>query len=140
MAKRTISKTIIIGFLGNDPVMKFTAGEGKPFATMSVATNESWKTVDGKWKEETDWHRLVAWGKLADICINFLQKGTLAYFEGRIKYQKYTDKSGNERYTTSINVSHMQVLDGGKQHDTEQTSEPKTEVSSEDPKGSDLPF
>ena len=138
MSKRTVNKVILVGFLGADPVMRFT-NANKPYVTMRVATTEGWKEECGAWKEDTEWHSLIAWGKMADICNNILKKGMLAYFECRIKYQKFTDKGGIERYSTSLKVSNMEVLDFGNQVKQENTA-PAENSTAEDPGNPDLPF
>jgi len=106
-----INKAIVLGRLGQDPDMKYTQ-DGKPIANFSVATSEEWKDKNtGDKKENTEWHRIVAFGKLAEICGNYLAKGKLVYIEGRIQTRQW-EKDGLKRYTTEIVASQMQMLDG----------------------------
>jgi single-strand DNA-binding protein len=115
---RGINKAIIVGTLGNDPDVKHTAS-GSTVCNISVATNESWKDkTTGETVERTEWHRVVIFGKLADIAAQYLKKGSQAYFEGKIQTRKWQDQSGADRYTTEIVANDMQML-GGK-HDSGQ--------------------
>ena len=110
---RGINKAIIVGSLGNDPDMKYTAG-GSAIANMSVATNESWTDKNsGQKVEKTEWHRIVVFGKLAEICGKYLKKGSQAYFEGKIQTRKWQGQDGQDRYTTEIVANEMQLLGGG---------------------------
>ena len=110
MADRSVNKAILIGNLGRDPELRHTAS-GKPVATFTVATNRSWKSADGTPQEETEWHNIVAWDKLADICQQYLQKGRKVYIEGRIQTRSWDDKSGQKRYMTEIVANQMIILD-----------------------------
>lgn len=105
-----INKAIIVGRLGQDPEIRYMP-DGTPVANFSVATSESWidKTT-GEKKERTEWHRIVAWRKLAEICAQYLSKGKQVYIEGRIQTEEWLDKEGNKRYTTKIIASTMQML------------------------------
>ncbi|HMV26129.1 single-stranded DNA-binding protein [bacterium] len=117
MSKGTLNKVIIIGRLGGDPELRYTPS-GAPVATFNVATNESYKDKEGKLIESTDWHRIVAWNKLAEICGQYLKKGSLVYVEGKIKTRSYDDKDGQKKYVTEIRADNMQMLgakmDGGR--------------------------
>lgn len=109
---RGVNKAIIIGTLGQDPEVKYTAG-GSAVVNISVATNETWKDKQtGEAQERTEWHRIVMFGKLAEIAAEYLKKGSQAYFEGRIQTRKWQDKSGQDRYTTEIVANEMQMLGG----------------------------
>ena len=109
---RGVNKAIIVGTLGQDPEVKYTAG-GSAVVNISVATNESWKDKQtGEAQERTEWHRIVMFGKLAEIANQYLKKGSQAYFEGRIQTRKWQDKSGQDRYTTEIVANEMQMLGG----------------------------
>lgn len=108
---RGINKAIIVGNLGNDPDMKYSQG-GMAICSMSVATTSVRKDKDGNQQERTEWHRVKTFGKLAEICGEYLKKGSQAYFEGSIRYDKYTDKEGVEKYTTDIIADEMQMLGG----------------------------
>lgn len=117
MASRGVNKVIIIGRLGQDPEVRY-APSGVAFANLSVATSESWKDKQtGQQKELTEWHRVVISGKLAEIAGEYLRKGSEVYLEGKLRTRKWTDQSGQDKYTTEIQVGingTMQML-GGKQ-------------------------
>ncbi|MCP4431361.1 MAG: single-stranded DNA-binding protein, partial [Gammaproteobacteria bacterium] len=103
---------IIVGTLGQDPEIKYTAS-GSAVVNVSVATNESWKDKQtGEAQERTEWHRIVMFNKLAEIASQYLKKGSQAYFEGRIQTRKWQDQSGNDRYSTEIVANDMQMLGG----------------------------
>ncbi len=109
---RGINKAIIVGTLGQDPEIKYTAS-GSAVVNVSVATNESWKDKQtGEAQERTEWHRIVMFNKLAEIASQYLKKGSQAYFEGRIQTRKWQDQSGNDRYSTEIVANDMQMLGG----------------------------
>lgn len=104
-----INKAILIGNLGADPEIRYTQS-GTQVATFSVATTERWKGQDGQMQENTEWHRIVAWGRLAEICGEYLNKGSKVYIEGRIQTRKWQDQSGNDKYTTEIIAREMKML------------------------------
>jgi single-strand DNA-binding protein len=109
---RGVNKAIIVGTLGQDPEVRYTAN-GSAVANISVATNETWKDKStGEAQERTEWHRIVMFGKLAEIAQQYLKKGSQAYFEGRIQTRKWQDNSGNDRYSTEIVANEMQMLGG----------------------------
>jgi len=109
---RGVNKAIIVGTLGQDPEVRYTAN-GSAVANISVATNESWRDkATGEAQERTEWHRIVMFGKLAEIAQQYLKKGSQAYFEGRIQTRKWQDQSGNDRYSTEIVANEMQMLGG----------------------------
>jgi single-strand DNA-binding protein len=111
---RGVNKAIIVGTLGQDPDVKYTAS-GSPVVNISVATNESWKDkTTGENVEKTEWHRIVIFGKLGEIAAQYLKKGSQAYFEGKIQTRKWQDQTGNDRYSTEIVANEMQML-GGRQ-------------------------
>lgn len=107
---RCINKVLLIGNLTRDPELRFTA-QGIPVCTFGMATNRYWKTDTGERKEETEWHRIVAWRKLAEICGKILFKGRRVYVEGRIQTRSWTGQDGQERRTTEIVAYDMIVLD-----------------------------
>lgn len=110
---RGINKVILVGRLGNDPDVRYTAS-GSAVATISVATSESWKDRNtGQQQERTEWHRVVFFGRLAEIAGQYLKKGSQVYVEGSLRTNKYTDKNGIERYSTDINANELQMLGGG---------------------------
>lgn len=109
----SVNKVILIGHLGRDPEVRYTAS-GAAVANISIATSRSWKDkTSGERQEETEWHRLVAYDRLAEIAGEYLKKGSLAYFEGRLKTRKWADKDGVEKYTTEIVVEVLTMLGGG---------------------------
>lgn len=109
---RGINKVILVGNLGNDPEVRYTQG-GSAITTISVATSESWKDKNGEQQERTEWHRVKFFGRLAEIAGEYLKKGSQVYIEGSLRTEKYTDKSGVEKYTTDIIAGEMQMLGGG---------------------------
>jgi single-strand DNA-binding protein len=105
-----INKAIIIGRLGNDPEVRYTPS-GAAVTKFSVATSEEWKDkTSGEKKERTEWHRITAWGKLGELCGEYLAKGRQVYVEGRIQTSSYDDKDGVKRYSTEIVASDVQFL------------------------------
>lgn len=109
---RGVNKVILVGNLGADPEVKYTAG-GTAICTLSVATSESWKDKQsGEQQERTEWHRVKFFGRLAEIAGEYLRKGSQVYVEGSLRTDKYTDKEGIERYTTDIVANEMQMLGG----------------------------
>ena len=116
MASKGINKVIVLGNLGQDPEIKFLPSGGA-VANVSVATSESWKDKQtGEQKDKTEWHRVVVFGKLAEIVGEYLKKGSQVYFEGKLQTRKWQDQSGQDRYTTEIVVDgfdgKMQMLGG----------------------------
>jgi len=108
---RGINKVILVGNLGNDPEHRTTPG-GMAVTRASVATTSVRKDRDGNSQERTEWHRVVFFGRLGEIAAEYLRKGSQVYIEGEIRYDKYTDKDGVERYTTDIVANEMQMLGG----------------------------
>lgn len=106
---RGVNKSIIIGRLGNDPEISYTA-DGKAVAKLSVATSEKWKDKQGQQQERTEWHRISAFGRLAEIMGEYLRKGSQVYIEGKLRTNRWKDKDGNDRYTTEILANEMQML------------------------------
>ena len=130
-----VNKSIIVGRLGRDPELKYTS-DGKAVANFSVATSEDWKDKStGDKKERTEWHRIVVWGRLGEICGEYLRKGSQVYLEGKIQTRKWEDKDGNERYVTEIIAHTMQMLGGGQ----EREKPPVQEEPGVKP-GDDIPF
>jgi single-strand DNA-binding protein len=107
---RGVNKVILIGNLGNDPDIRYTAS-GAAVANISLATAESWRDKEtGEQQERTEWHRIVFFGRLAEIVGEYLKKGSQIYVEGRLQTRKWQDKEGNDRYTTEIVANEMQML------------------------------
>lgn len=104
-----VNKAILIGRLGVDPVKRYTSS-GTSMVTFRMATSEGWTNREGQREERTEWHRIVAWGKLADICDQYLSKGRMVYIEGRIQTREWEDRDGNRRWTTEIVANQMQML------------------------------
>jgi single-strand DNA-binding protein len=106
---RGINKTILVGHLGNDPEIRYTP-TGVCVVNISVATGETWKDKDGNKQEHTEWHRVVFYGRLAEIAGEYLKKGAHVYVEGKLRTNKWKDQNGVDRYTTQINANEMQML------------------------------
>lgn len=140
----SVNKAIILGNIGKDPEVKYTAS-GEAICNITVATSESWKDKQtGEKKELTEWHRISFFGKLAEICGQYLKKGSQVYIEGSIRTRKWTDKDGQERYTTEIRGDEMKML-GGKPEPTQYAAESKpqpapTKKPAFDDLESDIPF
>jgi len=106
-----VNKVILIGNLGRDPEMRYTAG-GDAVASFSIATSETWKDKNtGEKQEKTEWHRIIAFRRQAEICGEYLKKGSKVYVEGRLQTRSWEDRDGVKRYTTEIVMQNMQMLD-----------------------------
>ena len=106
----SLNKALIIGRLGKDPEVRYTQG-GQAVASFSVATDSKWTNKSGEKQEKTEWHRIKAWGKLAELAGEYLAKGRQVYVEGRIETSEYTDKEGVKKYSTEIVADVIQFLD-----------------------------
>ncbi|MEW6594093.1 MAG: single-stranded DNA-binding protein [Thermodesulfobacteriota bacterium] len=104
-----VNKVILIGNLGADPEVRYSQS-GTAIASFRIATTEVWKKQDGSKEEQTEWHRIVAFGRLAEICGEYLAKGSRVYIEGRLQTRKWQDKEGQDRYTTEIVAREMKML------------------------------
>jgi len=104
-----VNKVILVGHLGNDPEIRYTQG-GTPVGNFRLATTERWMNKNGERGERTEWHRVVVWGKLAEICSEYLSKGKQVYIEGRLQTRQWQDKDGNSRYTTEVTANNMVML------------------------------
>ena len=131
----SVNKVTILGALGKDPEVRYTSNS-KAIATISVAT--SYKAKDKE--PETEWHRVVFFGRLAEIANEYLKKGSSVYVEGRLRTQKWTDKNGVERYTTEIVAEQMQMLGGNKDEKKPATPAKQAQQPDDDDLDSDLPF
>lgn len=107
---RSLNKAMIIGHLGADPDVRYTQSN-TAVANMSVATTERFKDSSGEQRERTEWHKVVAWNRLAEICRDYLKKGSKVYFEGTIQTNQWEDQNGQKRYTTEIKALNMLMLD-----------------------------
>ncbi|WP_229908168.1 single-stranded DNA-binding protein [Comamonas sp. JC664] len=107
-----MNKVILIGNLGADPEVRFTPG-GQAVANFRIATSESWVDKNGQKQERTEWHRIVVWGKLAELCGEYLKKGRQCYVEGRLQTREWTDKENRKNYTTEVVANAVTFLGGG---------------------------
>ncbi len=146
---RGVNKVILIGNIGKEPETRFSAG-GAAITNITLATSESWKDKQtGENQERTEWHRVVFFGRLAEIAGEYLKKGSKVYVEGSLRTRKWTDQSGQDKYTTEIVANEMQMLDGRQQDDDHQprqqqrssSSRPVADVPNEfDQFDDDIPF
>ena len=107
-----VNKVILVGHLGADPDMRYTPS-GQGVCELRLATSESWNDKNGQRQERTEWHRIVVWGKRAEVCSKYLAKGRQVFVEGRIQTRSYDDKDGNKRYITEIIANEVVFLGGG---------------------------
>ena len=125
-----VNKAILVGNLGSDPELRHTGG-GTTVANFSLATSENFKNREGERQTRTEWHKIVTFGKLAEICGQYLQKGKQVYIEGRIQTRSWEDQSGNKKYTTEIVATQMVMLgragDGGSRAGGDESRETKNE-------------
>ncbi len=136
-----VNKAIVLGNLGRDPEMRYTPA-GVPVATFSVATSDEWKDKEsGQKQERTEWHRIVAWRGLAEVCGKYLRKGSQVYVEGKIQTRSWEDRDGVKRYTTEIMAQTMQML-GSPQRQERQTGQDDGYRAEEPPSlpEDDIPF
>lgn len=108
----SVNKVILIGNVGKDPEVRYTAS-GMAVCNFPLATSERFKDRDGQQQEKTEWHNIVAWRNLAEICGKYLSKGSQVYIEGKIQTRKYTDRDGNDRHATEIVADQMRMIGGG---------------------------
>ena len=106
----SVNKVIVIGNLGRDPELRYTQN-GQAVANFTVATNENWTNKAGEREERTEWHRVVAWGRVAELCAEYLAKGRTVYVEGRLQTREWEDKEGQKRQTTEVVAQTVQFLD-----------------------------
>ena len=110
----SVNKVILLGNLGRDPELRYTPG-GQPVANFSIATSDSWNKKDGSGREErTEWHRIVAWGRTAELCAQYLSKGRTVYIEGRLQTREWENKEGQKQRTTEIVANTVQFIGGGR--------------------------
>ena len=116
-----INKVILVGRLGHDPEVRYNQ-QGQMITILSVATDESYKK-DGEKITKTEWHKIITYGKIAEICAEYLKKGSLIFIEGKLQTRSWDDKNGNKRYTTEVVANSMKMLDGKKQEDAPTSSQ-----------------
>ena len=141
------NKVILVGRLGADPEMKYT-NSGTGVCRFNIATSERWTDKGGQKQERTEWHRIVAWAKLGELCNEYLKKGRQAYIEGRLQTRSWEDKEGNKKYTTEVIANTVQFLgsaEGGRgatpaSQDVTDDSPFMEEPSSGGTKDEDIPF
>ncbi len=141
MANRGINKVILIGNLGNDPELRHTPS-GKPVVNFNLATSDLWTNKDGQQETRTEWHRIVAWNRLAEICKEYLSKGKQVYIEGRLQTRSWEDPNGQTRKVTEIVANQMMMLgtrEGGGVSGTDTGVESEV-VDATGNAGDDLPF
>lgn len=149
MAQRGLNKVMLIGNVGQDPEIRVTAS-GDNVANLSIATSETWKDKQGQQQEKTEWHRVVIFGKLADIVSQYVVKGSKLYIEGKLQTRKWQDQSGQDRYSTEVVLTgfdgQMQMLDSkGSQSSAPQQSSrleraPEAPAAPADDFDDDIPF
>lgn len=134
-----VNKVILIGNLGGDPEVRYTQS-GAAVANFNIATQEVW-VKDGNKEERTEWHRIVAFGRLGEICGEYLSKGSKVYIEGRIQTRQWDDKDGNKRYTTEIVAREMKMLSPKNQQGGQGSNlSPEEPPLAEPVMGDDVPF
>ena len=132
MARSGINKVILVGNLGKDPDMRYTAG-GDAVANLSIATSETWNdNQTGEKREKTEWHRVVFFRRIAEVCGEYLKKGSSVYIEGSLRTRDWEDDQGNKRYTTEIIGREMQML-GGRRSEDNMDQSPQMNSSSPQP-------
>jgi len=132
-----INKVILIGHLGADPELRYTPS-GTPVANFRIATTERWVNKQGERSENTEWHRVVAWGKLGEFCGQYLSKGKQVYIEGKLRTRSWEDRDGNKRWTTEIVAQKLQLL--GRPETTPAAEPEETAPPEEVPFDDDIPF
>ncbi len=125
MAARSLNKVTLLGNLTRDPELKYTPA-GAPVCTFGIATNRSWTTAEGQTKEDTQYHRIVAWNKLAELCSKLLTKGRKVYLEGRLAYRSFIGKDGQQRNITEIVLDDFIVFSDGRRVTNEEEMEKVT--------------
>ena len=135
-----LNRVFLIGNLGADPELSYTPS-GTAKATMRLATHEVWTNRDGEKGERTEWHRVVAWGRLAEICGQYLAKGRQIFIEGRLQTRSWEDRDGNKRWTTEIVASVMQMLGSPKGMPAQTEEPPPRNAAADFPETEDdIPF
>ena len=138
-----VNKVILVGNLGRDPELRYTKS-GQAVANFTLATTENW-TRDGNREERTEWHRVVAWGKTAELCTQYLTKGRTVYIEGQIRTREWEDKVGHKRQTTEVHAQTVQFLGSGQrggapQRGQEEHGAARDEPAQTPPADDEIPF
>ena len=127
---RGLNKVMVIGHLGKDPEMRYTPS-GRPVTTFSMAVSRSWNTADGERRTETEWFNIVAWGNLAEICKQYLNKGQQVYIEGRLQTRRWEDKEGQKHTSVEVVASEMMML--GDRRDNSKSSQESDQEEDQEP-------
>jgi len=138
----SVNKVILVGNLGTEPEIRYTPS-GSAVANFSLATHDQWTGKDGQKEEKTEWHKIVAWGRLGEICGEYLKKGSQVYIEGRIQTRSWEDRDGNKRYTTEIHAFVMQMLGSASKKESGEAKSPAERFPVEEPINipeDDIPF
>ena len=137
----SVNKAILIGRLGRDPEVRYT-NQGSQVTNFSIATDEAWTDRNGERQKRTEWHRVVTWGKLAEICGQYLKKGSQVFIEGRIQTREWEDREGNKKYTTEVVAREMKMLDskGAVDSRVEEPPLPDEPFESAGGEDDDIPF
>lgn len=136
----SVNKVILIGNLGADPELRYTPA-GRAVANFRMATSSQWTTKEGEKKEQTEWHRIVAWDKVAERCGEYMKKGSSVYVEGRLQTRSWEDQNGVKKWTTEVVANHVQMLGPRQTGDTpEAPAAPPEELPSTFEADDDLPF
>ena len=122
-----VNKVILVGRLGRDPEVRYTPS-GTAVANFSIATSEQWTNKDGEKQERTEWHKIVAWKRLGEICGEYLHKGSQIYIEGRLQTRDWEDRDGNKRYTTEVIAQNMQMLGSANKEGRAETTDERFPV------------
>lgn len=134
-----LNKVLLIGNLGADPEVKY-AQSGTAIANFNLATTEGRKNQSGQWEDHTEWHKIVAFGKTAEVCKDYLRKGSKVYIEGRIQTRSWDDKDGQKRYMTEIVVSTLLMLDSRAESGGKTRSEAPVSSGNDRHEDDGLPF
>jgi single-strand DNA-binding protein len=138
----SVNKVILVGNLGRDPEVRYTTS-GTPVANFTMATTDRWNDqASGERKERTEWHRIVVWGKQAEIAGEYLRKGRQVYVEGSLQTREWTDREGNKRYTTEVRAQRFQMLGRAPDRDAVAVDEGSQAVAEPEPRfeEDDIPF
>lgn len=137
----SVNKVILVGRLGQDPEVRYTQG-GTAVANLRIATDETWKDQSGERQQRTEWHTVVAWRRLAEICGQYLSKGRLVYIEGKLQTRNWQDREGNKRYSTEVQADNMVMLGGRSEEGQAAPAAPPAAAASSDSGASDddIPF